>query len=118
MIHVVILASCLLTFISLDGHYIHIEASSQASNGSASLVSPVITPPAIESSVCFISFWYNMFGDGIGSLTVSALDTGNHEVCWCRHGAQQRNQASWLKAVLWIQPNETNFQVSVLLLPH
>ena len=95
--------------------FMYIEATGKASNAAATLLSPPLKPPVSPSSVCFISFWYNMYGNTIGSLRVSTNLTSpsSNTGQWCRNGRQSRYQSTWLKGLFWIQPNGSTFQVGI-----
>jgi hypothetical protein len=53
------------------GHYLFIEFSNRALNGTARLFSPVYGPPkasaAVNEEVCF-SFWFHMYGSTAGKM--------------------------------------------------
>ncbi|XP_071964147.1 MAM and LDL-receptor class A domain-containing protein 1-like [Antedon mediterranea] len=59
------------TLNTTEGHYMYVEASPPSFGGSrAQLVTPII--PKFDGPLC-LQFWYNMFGEDIGYLTMYRL---------------------------------------------
>ncbi|XP_014680989.1 PREDICTED: MAM and LDL-receptor class A domain-containing protein 1-like [Priapulus caudatus] len=57
-----------------QGYYMYIETSTPASNGDNAIMLTEYMP-ATDTGTC-LSFWYHMFGQDIGRLTVYLLDAG------------------------------------------
>ena len=82
------------------GYYIYIESSQPRRQGDLARIS---TPQygAAAGSMC-LTFWYHMYGQNTGSLTVFVQDTaGKHQV-WQRNG----NQVNlWLYTMVTLTPS-------------
>ena len=66
---------------TVSGHYMYIEASDHVNGDYADLDTPTIQ----SSSAYCLTFWYHMYGQHIGSLTVLAVSSsGNTQEVWTR----------------------------------
>ncbi|KAI8780792.1 MAM and LDL-receptor class A domain-containing protein 2, partial [Biomphalaria glabrata] len=74
------------------GHYVYMEATTRAPSSKTSIISPNLSLNV--TNVC-LKFWYSMYGDTMGELSVYRLSNGSRQQVWHRAG----NQGSqWLMA--------------------
>uniref|UniRef100_A0A2C9KBP7 MAM domain-containing protein n=1 Tax=Biomphalaria glabrata TaxID=6526 RepID=A0A2C9KBP7_BIOGL len=66
-----------------NGYYIYLETSVGNVGSKAQLLSPTITVPA--SRGC-LQFWYSMYGEHVGDLTVYSVVGQSNTRLWTRHG--------------------------------
>ncbi|KAK0068562.1 MAM and LDL-receptor class A domain-containing protein 2, partial [Biomphalaria pfeifferi] len=66
-----------------NGYYIYLETSVGNVGSKAQLLSPTITVPA--SRGC-LQFWYSMYGEHVGDLTVYSVVGQSNSRLWTRHG--------------------------------
>lgn len=91
--------------------YMYIETSSPRTEGdTAVLLSQSISTP-LSNSVCFVSFWYNMYGINTGSLRVRPNTPVANDIEWCRNG-QQTSSSQWKQGLFWFNPLGQSFVVS------
>ncbi|XP_071948078.1 MAM and LDL-receptor class A domain-containing protein 1-like isoform X2 [Antedon mediterranea] len=84
------------TYGSSSGHYLYIEATNVDPNANARIISPVIDP---LDSTCAMTYYYNMYGQHIGSLhvyVVVASDQSESEI-WSIAGTKG---SSWIGQTL------------------
>ncbi|XP_072046224.1 uncharacterized protein [Amphiura filiformis] len=100
------------TYGTVAGHYIYVEASSpRLRDDTARLTSPQISAiPGIIYN-CSIQFWYHMFGNHIGSLTVYSKSLDEDDVAtlqWTKSGNQGDE---WHLATFSFAWNGSDFQI-------
>eukprot|EP00111_Clytia_hemisphaerica_P005832 TCONS_00016883-protein len=90
-----------------DGHYMYAESSGPARTGNkASLVSKEF--PAI-SHRC-MTFFYSMYGSGVGVLRIILQKGGVEEEIWKKEGNQQEN---WHEAEVEFSPGSYNYKIRI-----
>ncbi|XP_071851180.1 MAM and LDL-receptor class A domain-containing protein 1-like isoform X5 [Apostichopus japonicus] len=78
------------TLQNMNGYYLHIDVTSEASNNVARLLSAPFTLSTDNSAVCF-EFWYHMYGSHVDTLNVILADEADSfdgPVLWTRSGNQ------------------------------
>ncbi|KAJ8050465.1 MAM and LDL-receptor class A domain-containing protein 2 [Holothuria leucospilota] len=78
------------TLQSKNGHYIHIDVTSQAATSVARLLSAPVMMAENSTDVC-LEFWYHMYGSHVDTLNVLAVDEPDgfdEPVLWTRSGNQ------------------------------
>lgn len=82
-----------------SGNYLLVEATGNR-NSSAWLDSPVF--PVAGKAGAEFSFWYHMYGSGMGSLSVDLYVDGSLAVqdVWSRSGQQSNNSNDWNEATV------------------
>jgi hypothetical protein len=87
--------------VSGGGKYVYLEASSDLClpNKTAYLLSNCIELDKQGSDTCHLSFYYHMFGDGIGTLRLQVSDNGGQS--WATLWQRQGNQGdAWQKVYI------------------
>ena len=85
-----------------NGHYLLMESSVPATNGSQFLL---LSPDVTSAEDRCYSFWYYMYGNETGSLAVSLLDKSNtHRTAWQLSGDQGQG---WKEGVINLLSNDT-----------
>jgi hypothetical protein len=88
----------------MTGHYMFIESSSLTRQSDrAQLVSPVLSWSSSESC---LQFWYNMYGSGMGTMTIKtahAIDHAHTTPVWTMSGDQGQG---WHKANVTIHTTQ------------
>ncbi|XP_022108965.1 MAM and LDL-receptor class A domain-containing protein 2-like [Acanthaster planci] len=100
-----------------SGYYIYYEATPGGKGSNAILLSPPISPNSsqLANNWCF-SFWYNMFGNDMGTLNVYQLpfrgSFSDGELIFTRSG-EYTTGVEWLKARVCV-PNATlEFEIAL-----
>ncbi len=83
------------------GRYLYAEATSQ-SDTFAILQSPVLSAQGVGAGA--VEFWYNMYGSGIGTLSVDLYVDGAliTPSIWSASGQQSSNGSDWKRAAIEI----------------
>ncbi len=71
------------TLANENGHYIYIDASYPAVKGWKAQLS---SEPVLNDDNSCVSFWYHMFGKGIGTLNVYLVEGESQKVIWSLSG--------------------------------
>ncbi|XP_071104753.1 MAM and LDL-receptor class A domain-containing protein 1-like [Haliotis cracherodii] len=95
------------TYNSPKGTYLYVDASYGTRSSVAELVGPKL---GASSSTCQMSFWYFMYGAGIGTLNVAARADNRDTVLWERHGNQAKK---WLNGIIDIGRISTSFNIVI-----
>ncbi|BFZ04222.1 hypothetical protein BsWGS_07261 [Bradybaena similaris] len=96
------------TYGTYYGHYIYTEASNQEYEDKAVIYMGPVNNSL--SDMC-LEFWYNMYGDGQGTLTVYTRPTGTSGYgpsLWTKSGNQGQ---AWIKATVDIKPNSNRIDI-------
>ncbi|XP_038062925.1 uncharacterized protein LOC119733421 [Patiria miniata] len=100
------------TFGNASGHYTYFKANS---GNNAILVSPAVSPIREQLDKWCFSFWYNMYGSGMGTLNVFKLPVNQTisegEIIFTRSG-QYTNGTVWLKARSCLRNATSEFQIA------
>ncbi|CAC5411623.1 unnamed protein product [Mytilus coruscus] len=72
---------------SSKGHYIYLEATEILSGTKSELISTIVN---LTGQFCF-TFWYHMYGKGMGTLNVYIKSANTTTKYWSRSGDQGRN---------------------------
>ncbi|KAK2578666.1 hypothetical protein KPH14_012155 [Odynerus spinipes] len=93
-----------------EGYYLYIEASGRLVNDTARIISPLYNSSLTESG-CF-SFWYHMYGNGIGALRVYVKkETDSESQLMFHKEGNQGNQ--WLHGIFTLPKVDKNFQIII-----
>ncbi|XP_065198014.1 MAM and LDL-receptor class A domain-containing protein 2-like [Sycon ciliatum] len=88
------------------GYYIYIETSFPAQVGHQA----VLRSQTLNSSTCYIAFWYHMFGATIGELRIVVQDSVKLTTVWSKKG----NQGDWWRqAIVPVNSTEKTFSILV-----
>ncbi|CAD6224056.1 GSCOCG00005459001-RA-CDS [Cotesia congregata] len=93
-----------------DGYYLYIEASGRLTNDTARIISPLYNASYTDSG-CF-SFWYHMFGAGIGALRVYLKEesTETLKLMFEKRGDQDNR---WLHGLFDLPKTNSSFQIII-----
>lgn len=96
-----------------DGHYIFIETSlPQKEDDEAVLVtSTSVIWPKYRHTMC-LDFWYHMYGDGIGSLTINLTTSSTNTAVW----RIDEEDGRWLNGWLEIKKEQNEEQFDILFI--
>ena len=90
------------------GHYVYIKASSPRKPGDKALmISQLYKKTPGE---CF-TFWYYMFGNNIGSLTLFQRFSGHDSILWSRN---RREGDVWRRALVTVKSLAGSYQVYII----
>ena len=79
-----------------SGKYLYVEATNSAAGDVVELLSPCIDLSGVSNPA--LSFWYHMYGDGIGTLEVDVLQSDTAITVFSISGQQQSgNSDDWLE---------------------
>ena len=92
-------------------YYLYLEAGQSGGRGKKAIINTPAYTPATTSDVCFISFYYNMYGAQIGSLKFATTLGSTDKSAFCRTGQQQSNGVDWQRGLLWVRPAGKTFRV-------
>ena len=79
------------TTMNPNGKYLYIEATNAAAGDIVELLSPCIDLSGVSNPG--LSFWYHMYGDGIGTLEVDVLQGDTSITVFSLNGQQQTSNA-------------------------
>jgi len=69
------------------GHYMYTEATDFNPGDTATLNLPTLTNPSQASAMC-LSFWWNMYGEHIGTMNVTQTSAAGVKTLWSLSGDQ------------------------------
>ncbi|XP_074100339.1 uncharacterized protein LOC141528275 isoform X6 [Cotesia typhae] len=96
--------------LNMTGYYLYIEASGRLTNDTARIISPLYNASYTDSR-CF-SFWYHMFGAGIGALRVYLKEesTETPKLMFEKRGDQDNR---WLHGLFDLPKTNSSFQIII-----
>ncbi|XP_022101847.1 hyalin-like [Acanthaster planci] len=96
----------------ISGTYLYLEASDSATGESGTIVSPLVETRFVQNRT--ISFWYNMYGGGMGALRlfVESAESNTSEQAFVVQG-QQTDADEWLQAVVEVTNAPPVFSVYI-----
>jgi len=100
-----------------DGRYIYIETSDPQKEGDEAVLvtsASVSWPkyPSMYGHKMCLDFWYHMYGDGIGSLTINLTTSSTNTAVW----RIDKEDGRWLNGWLEIKKEENEEQFDILFI--